>query len=125
MLKICNGRCVLDGFFGFFGKISVLVFSVVLEEYSIDDDSVKVNLIILNNFISRVFLLYCCWFFDGSFYNVVGYISFKKVSIVLLRLWKSMNEGFDECDVDDKGCESDVRGKDIESVDCSRNEDDD
>ena len=123
--KTRNGRRASDGFLGFSGKTSAPVFSAVSEEYSTDDDSVKVNSITPNNSISRVSSLNRRRFSDGSFHSVPGYTSFKKVSIVLPRPRKSTNEGSDVCDVDDKGCESDVRGKDTESVDCSRNEDDD
>lgn len=124
-----NGRRASDGLLTastrYSGRTNTPVFSAVVEEHSTNDGGTKANSITTNNSISRASSLNHRRFSDGCFHSVPKYTGSKKVSVVLPRPRNNaVNvESVPACDVDDKGCNSDV--KDIESADSSRNEDDD
>lgn len=98
-------------------------FSTLSEEHGKEDDETGSNSIATNNVSSRVSSLHCRRFSDGCFHSVPRYTGSKKVSIVLPQPRRSANVGSTACGANDTKFDSDV--KDMESADCSRNEEDD
>lgn len=98
-------------------------FSALSEEHDMEEGETGSNPIASSNAISRASSLNCRRFSDGCFHSVPRYTGSKKVSIVLPQPRKSANEGSNACGVNGTTCDSDV--KEMESADCSRNEEDD
>lgn len=98
-------------------------FSALSEEHGKEDDETGTNSITTNNGSSRASSLNCRRFSDGCFHSVPRYTGSKKVSIVLPQPRQSANVGSSACGANGTQCDSDV--KDMESADCSRNEEDD
>ena len=98
-------------------------FSALSEEHDMEDGETGSIPTATNNVSSRASSLNCRRFSDGCFHSVPRYTGSKKVSIVFPQPRKSANQGPKTCGVNETACESDV--KDMESADCSRNEEDD
>ena len=113
-----TARRASDGFLSSsrFSGSNTPAFSALSEEHDMEDDETGSIPTATNNASSRVSSLSCRRFSDGCFHSVPRYTGSKKVSIVLPQPRRSSNQG-------SKTCEGDV--KDMESADCSRNEEDD
>lgn len=111
-------RRASDGFLASarFSGSNTPTFSALSEEHDMEDGETGSIPTATNNASSRASSLNCRRFSDGCFHSVPRYTGSKKVSIVLPQPRKSSNQG-------SKTCEDDV--KDMESADCSRNEEDD
>lgn len=90
-------------------------FTALSEELDMEDDETGSIPTATNNVSRMASSLNCRRFSDGCFHSVPRYTESKKVSIVLPQPRKSTNQG--------SVCESVVRN--MESADCSRNEEDD
>ena len=98
-------------------------FSALSEEHDIEDGETGFIPTATNNVTSRSSSLNCRRFSDGCFRSVPRYTGSKKVSIVLPQPRKSSKQGSKTCGGNETTCEGDE--KDMESADCSRNEEDD
>lgn len=102
---------------------NIPAFSSLSEEHDIEDGETGSLPTAANNVTSRASSLNCRRFSDGCFHSVPRYTGTKKVSIVLPQLRKSSKQGSKTCDGNETTCEGDI--KEMESADCSRNEEDD
>lgn len=98
-------------------------FSALSEERSTEDGETSASSIAANNSSSRVSRLNYRRFSDGCFHSVPKYTGSKKVSVVLPQPRKSVNVESTACGTNEIAYDSDV--KEMESADCSRNEEDD
>ena len=99
-------------------------FGALSEEHDMEDCETGSIPTATNNVSSRASSFNCRRFSDGCFHSVPRYTGSKKVSIVFPQPRKSENQGSKACGaVNETTCEGDV--KDMESADCSRNEEDD
>ena len=98
-------------------------FSALSEEHDMEDGETGSIPTATNNVTSRASSLNCRRFSDGCFHSLPRYTGPKKVSIVLPQLRKSSQQGSETCGGNETTCEGDV--KEMESAECSRNEEDD
>lgn len=118
-------RRASDGFLNSarYPRSNAPAFTALSEELDMEDDETG-SIPTATNSVSRMASsLNCRRFSDGCFHSVPRYTESKKVSIVLPQPRKSTSQGSKTCGVTDTACESDV--KNMESADCSRNEEDD
>ena len=110
-------RRASDGFLtsARYPRSNVPAFTALSEELDMEDDETGSIPTATNNVSRMASSLNCRRFSDGCFHSVTRYTESKKVSIVLPQPRKSTNQG--------SVCESVVRN--MESADCSRNEEDD
>ena len=99
-------------------------FSALSEEHDTEDSETGSIPTATNNVASRASSLNCRRFSDGCFHSVSRYTGSKKVSIVLPQPRRSSNQGSKTCGGKETTCEGDDV-KNMESADCSRNEEDD